>query len=191
MRGRALEKNRVRARLGESTNTVRDLPAAGALLAGLTALRAANRRLAGKRPKSQRSKAQLFGRFCAWGNVWPHVLHIHGSLARAFARQAPSRPQGTEDRIPACPGKQKPGMGLHPERTACVRDAGKKETRCATCPPQARGEEADRANRFVGSRHTTSCIAGDEPAGADSPAPGRRVRDLLTAGALGAGAQVK
>ena len=39
----------------------------------------------GKRPKSQRSKAQLFGRFCAWGNGWPHVLRIHGSLARAFS----------------------------------------------------------------------------------------------------------
>ena len=29
-------------------------------------------------------------------------------------------------------------MGLHPEPTACVRDAGKKKTRCASCPPQAR-----------------------------------------------------
>ena len=55
------------------------------------------------------------------------------------------------------------------------------QTRCASCPAQPRGEEADRANRFVGSRHTTSCIAGDEPAGADRP--GRRVRELPTAGA--------
>ena len=29
-------------------------------------------------------------------------------------------------------------MGLHPERTACVRDTGRKETRSATCSPQAR-----------------------------------------------------
>ena len=40
-------------------------------------------------------------------------------------------------------------MGLHPERTACVRDAEKKKTRCATCPPQVRvrarrGEEKTR-----------------------------------------------
>ena len=55
--------------------------------------------------------------------------------------------------------------------------------RCATCSPQARRKETDRANRFVGSRRTARCIAGDEPAGADSPAPGRRVRVLPTAGA--------
>ena len=53
----------------------------------------------------------------------------------------------------------------------------------ATCSPQARRKETDRANRFAGSRRTARCIAGDEPAGADSPAPGRRVRELPTAGA--------
>ena len=36
-------------------------------------------------PEKPRSRAQLFGRFCAWGNGWPHVLRIHGSLARAFS----------------------------------------------------------------------------------------------------------
>ena len=29
-------------------------------------------------------------------------------------------------------------MDPHPERTACVRDTGKKKTRCATCPAQPR-----------------------------------------------------
>ena len=29
-------------------------------------------------------------------------------------------------------------MGLYPEPAACVRDTGRKETRCATCSPQAR-----------------------------------------------------
>ena len=188
VRGRALEKNRVRARLGESINTVRDLPAAGALLAGLTALRAANRRLAWETPEMPRSKAQLFGRFCAWGNGWPHVLRIHESLARAFARRIFSLSQGTGARLFPCPGKQKPCAGTHLKKTACVRDAGKKKTRCATCPAQPRGRarcggEKDRANRFAGSRRATGCIAGDEPAGADSPAPGRRVRVLLAAGA--------
>ena len=44
--------------------------------------------------KAKGAKLQLFGRFCALGNVWPHVLHIHGSLARAFAR-----PKGTEAKL--------------------------------------------------------------------------------------------
>ena len=39
------------------------------LLAGLAALRAANRRLIRETPEKPRSRAQLFGRFCAWGNV--------------------------------------------------------------------------------------------------------------------------
>ena len=112
--GAHLKKNRVRARLGESTNTVRDLPAAGALLAGLTALRAANRRLAWETPEMPRSKAQLFGRFCAWGYVWPHVLRIHESLARAFVRQISSWPQGTGVRLFPRPGKQEPGAGHTP-----------------------------------------------------------------------------
>ena len=149
MRGRALEKNRVRARLGESTNTVRDLLAAGALLAGLTTLRAAIRRLTWETPEKPRSRAQLFGRFCAWGYVWPHVLRIHGSLARAFARRVSSRPQGTGVRLFPCLGKQKPGVGAHLETTVCVRGRAQIQTGCATCSPQVRvrarrGEEKDR-----------------------------------------------
>ena len=65
--------------------------------------------------------------------------------------------------------------------------AGQKhKPRCATCPPQVRGLARRRRagkkqtgrTRFAGSRRTARCIAGDEPAGADSPAPGRRVRVL-------------
>ena len=48
------------------------------------------------------------------------------------------RAQGTGVRISACLGKQKPCAGTRPERIACVRDTGRKETRCATCSPQAR-----------------------------------------------------
>ena len=81
-----------------------------ALLAGLAALWAANRRQIRETLEKPRSKAQLFKRFCAKGD-------------------APE--------LPACPGKQEPGVGLHPERTACVRNAGKKKTQCANCPPQA------------------------------------------------------
>ena len=40
----------------------------------------------------------------------------------------------------------------------------------------------------MGSRRATDCIAGDKPVDADSPAPGRRVRDLPTAGVPAAGA---
>ena len=68
----------------------------------------------GKRPKSQRSRAQLFGRFCALGNVWPHILRIHGSLARAFVRQISFWPQGTGVRLFPRPGKQEPGAGHTP-----------------------------------------------------------------------------
>ena len=75
------------------------------LLAGLAALRAANRRLIRETPEKPRSRAQLFGRFCAWGNGWPHVFIIYESLARAFARQASSRPQGTGARPFSLPGK--------------------------------------------------------------------------------------
>ena len=101
-----------------------------------------------------------------------------------------------------------PARATHPESTACVRGWAHTQTRCAICPPQARafsqpgktgaqrglapgtsrgrarrGEEADRANRFAGSRRITGSNAGDEPAGADSPAPGRRVRELPGAAA--------
>ena len=155
LRGLAPGRNRGRARHGDEINPVRELPTAGV---------------------RGRAKAQT-------GQT---ALRVH--------------------KLPARLGKQEPCMGPHPETAAGVRGWVKTQTRCANCPPQARGrarlgkgtnpvrvlptagaqprgEEADRANRFVGSRHTTSCIAGDEPAGADSPAPGRRVRDLLTAGA--------
>ena len=62
-------------------------------------------------PEKPRSRAQLFGRFCAWGYVRPHVLRIHGSLARAFARRVSSRAQGTGAKLFPCPGKQKPCPG--------------------------------------------------------------------------------
>ena len=164
-RRRAPGINRVRARHGNETNPVRDLLTAGALLAGLAALRAANRRLTWETPEKPGSRAQLFKRFCALGDA-PGLL--------------PS------------PGKQKLSVGAHSETAAGGRGWAKTQTRCVNCspqvcPPQARvrarrGEGNDRANRFAGGRRTTGCSAGDEPADADSPAPGRRVRDLLTAG---------
>ena len=97
VRGPALGTSRGRARLSAGTNRARVLP--GAAAAGR------------ETPEKPRSKAQLFGRFCAWGNVWPHVLRIHGSLARAFVRRVSSRPQGTGGGLSPCPGKQEPGVG--------------------------------------------------------------------------------
>ena len=88
--GHAPGTSRVRARLGAGKNTVRDLPGAAAL-------------------EKPRSKAQLFKRFCALGNVWPHIFLIYGSLGRAFAL-----PQGTGDRLLPDPGKQEPCGGPAP-----------------------------------------------------------------------------
>ena len=101
--GETLEKPRSRAQLFKRFCAKGDACALWlispflSLLAGLTALWAANRRLTGETPEKPRSRAQLFGRFCAWGNVWSHVLLVHGNLARAFAR-----PQGTGAGLPAC-----------------------------------------------------------------------------------------
>ena len=55
----------MRARLGKNTNPVRDLLAAGALLAGLSGHSAANRRQVRETLEKPRSRAQLFKRFCA------------------------------------------------------------------------------------------------------------------------------
>ena len=98
-RGPAPGNNRVRARRGEGTNTVRDLL---------------------------------------------------GAAARIAHRRCARRRRG----LSACPGKQKPCAGTHPETTACVRDAEKEQTRSANCPPQVRSR------------------AGDEASCADDPAPG-------------------
>ncbi len=67
VRGPAPGTSRVRARRGEERDTVRDLLAAGALLAGLSGHSAANRRQVRETLEKPRSRAQLFGRFCAWG----------------------------------------------------------------------------------------------------------------------------
>ena len=181
------------------------------------------------RSKKPRSRAQLFGRFCALGErVVPRftyswkfgagfcpaagnrsqVFSLFGKTGvrrgptpgrnRVYARLKYSHKPGARlahrrctrrSRATCSPQVQEPCVGLHPEPTACVRDAGKKKTRCASCPAQPRGrvrlgEKRGRANRFAGGRRTTGCIAGDKAACADSPAPGRRVRELPAAGGL-------
>ena len=155
------------------------------LLAGLTALRAAIRRLTGETPEKPKEQSSAFRAFLCVGDV-------PGLSSGGF----PSRPQGTGVRLFPCLGKQKLSAGPHPEPAACVRGWVLAQTRCANCPAQPRvsarhREEKDGANRFADSRRTKSCIAGDKPACADDPAPGRRVRDLPTAGVLGAAVQVR
>ena len=82
-------------------------------------------------------------------------------------------------KLPARLGKQEPCMGPHPETAAGVRGWVKTQTRCANCPPQARG----RARLGKGTNpvrvlpHRRSRVRarhGDEI---------NPVRELLTAGA--------
>ena len=68
------------------------------------------------------------------------VRDLPGAAARLAHRRCglSSPPQGTEARLFPCLGKQKPSAGPHSERTACVRDTGTKQTRCASCSAQPR-----------------------------------------------------
>ena len=119
MRGRAPGTSRVRARRGEEKDTVRDLLAAGALLAGLSGHSAANRRQVRETPEKPRSRAQLFKRFCAWG------------MRRGFCPARENRSSAwactrKEPRACAAGQKHKPGARLA-------------HRRCATCSPQVSG----------------------------------------------------
>ena len=122
-----------------------------ALLAGLTALRAANRRQIRETLEKLRSRAQLFKRFCAlgtrrsffpaWENrspVWAHTRNQPRACAAGQKHKLGARIARRSRGLFPCPGKQEPGVGLHSKRTACVRDAGKKKTQCASCPAQPR-----------------------------------------------------
>ena len=93
------------------------------LLAGLTALRAANRRLTGETPGKPKEQSSAFRAFlCAGERLAPRFTY-------SWKFSAGFRPV-QENRSPA--------LGPHPERAACVRDAGKEQTRCASCSAQPR-----------------------------------------------------
>ena len=120
------------------------------LLAGLAALRAANRRQIKETPEKPRSRAPAFRAFLCVGD-------------------APG--------LSPCPGKQELSAGTHPERTACVRGSNadtntvrvlltagaracaaqmQTQTQCASCPPQVRvrarrGEEKDTVRELPGA----------------------------------------
>ena len=111
MRRRAPGTSRVRARRGEEKDTVRDLLGAAAGFLPARENRSPARAHTRKKPRACETRGRK----------------RHGArLAR--------RSRGLSPR----PGKQEPSVGLHPESTAGVRDAGKKKTRCATCPAQPR-----------------------------------------------------
>ena len=128
--------------------------------------------------KSQGAKLSFSSVSVRWGTFGPtffSFMGVWGGLSPCRREQKPSFFPARENRSPA--------LGLHPEKPRACAAQMQIQTRCATCSPQARGEEADRANRFAGSRRITGSNAGDEPAVADSPAPERRVRELLGAAA--------
>ena len=142
--GETLEKPRSKAQLfkrfcakGDAC-ALRLLTPFFSLLAGLTALRAAIRRLIRETLEKTKEQSSAFS-----------SVSVRWGCAGAFARRVSSRPQGTGGRISPRPGKQEPCVGLPPEPAACVRDAGKKETRCANCPPQVRPKsQRSRAPAF-------------------------------------------
>ena len=134
------------------------------LLAGL-------RGLSGRKPpagmgnaRKAKEQSSAFRAFlCVGERSAPRYSFQNGSLARAFAR-----PQGTGDRLPACPGKQEPGVGLHMEPIAGVRGWAKTQTRCASCPAQPRSKKP----RSKAQLFKRFCAKGDAPG--LFPCPGKQ-----------------
>ena len=118
--GQAARKNRGRARLGKNTNPVRELPAAGA-------------------PEKQKEQSSSFSGVSVRGGTFGPTFYIFMEVWRELS------PCG----FPPCLGEQGLGffpawenrsraLGLHSEKNACVRGAGKEKTGCAICPAQPR-----------------------------------------------------
>src|SRR5699024_10679168 len=131
--GLAPGTSRVRARRGEERDTVRDLPTAGVLGAGAGGLPArGNTSSAWACIRKEPCACETRGRKDT-------VRELLGAAAGFF----PARENRSSVR--ACTWNQPRACAVQMQT----------QTRCASCPAQPRGEEADRANRFVGSRHTT------------------------------------
>ena len=141
------------------------------LLAGLSGPSGRKSPADGETPEKPRSRAQLFGRFCAWGNGWPHVFIIYESLARAFARQASSRPEETGARPFSLPGKTEAVRRARTwnEPRACAAWT-QTQTRCATCSPQvcppqcAAGRETPEKPRSTSSAFRAFLCVGERVA---------------------------
>ena len=181
-RGRAPEINRVRARHGNETNPVRDLLTAGALLASLAAIRPQTAGLTGKRPKSQRSRAPAFRAFLCVGDA-PGLLpggfppgRREQEVGFLPARENRSSAWACTQKEPrACVAGQrcKPGARLAHRRCAGVRDTGRKETRCANCPAQARTRNQPRACEMQGKKRQGARFARRSRATCPPQAPRR------------------
>ena len=123
------EKNREGLRPFEPHScALRPITPSSALLAGLTALRAANRRLAGKRLKSQRAELSFSSVSVRWDAPELFPARENRSSARARTRKEPR----------ACAAQMQT------------------QTRCASCPPQVRvrarrGEEKDTVRDLLGA----------------------------------------
>ena len=98
------------------------------LLAGLAALRAANRRLIRETPEKPRSRAQLFGRFCALGTRRGFrpvgFLPAAGNRSQAFFPAWENRSHArarTRKRPRACEVEQRHKPGARIAHRRCAR----------------------------------------------------------------------
>ena len=190
-RGLAPRKNRVRARRGEEKDTVRELPAAGALLAGLTALRAANRRQVREtleKPKEQSSAFQAF--LCVGGTFGPtfyvfmEVLFglLPGGFPPGRREQGPGLLLVRENRSAtrACTWNQPRACETWGRKRHGARLARRSRATCPpqVCPAQPRARNQPRACA-AWCRHKPGARLAHRRR-ATCPA---QPRDLLTAGA--------
>ena len=176
--GETLEKPRSRAQLfkrfcakGDAC-ALRLLTPFISLLAGLRGLSAANRRLARETSEKPRSKAQLFRRFRAWGNGWPHVILYQIEVWRGLL---PGRREQKTGFLPARENRSPAWACTQKEPRACEVQM-QTQTRCATCPPQARdfslpGKTEAQRGRAAGKNRGRARLGKNT----------NPVRDLLTA----------
>ena len=158
--------NRVRARLDADANPVRELLGAGVPAAGAAGM--------GNARKAKGAKLSFSGVSVRGGTFGP-TFYVFMEIWRGlFDRQASSRPQGTGAGLPPSPGKQKLSVGLHPERTACVRGSNADTNTVRVLPTAGAGARRGHAPGI--SRVRARLSEGTNP-----------VRDLLTAGVPAAG----
>ena len=126
----------------------------------------------GLAPRKNRVHAQL-------GKGTNQVRELPGAAARLAHRRCARRRRG----LFPCPGKQELSVGLHPERTACMRSWAKEQTRCATCSPQVCSAQA-RAFSLPGKTEAQRGLApGKNRVRARLGKAKNRVRVLPAAGA--------
>ena len=189
--GKTLEKPRSKAQLFKRFCAKEDACALWlispflSLLAGLTALWAANRRLTGETPEKPRSGAQLFGRFCAGGTfdpafyifmeIWRGLLP--GKLPPGHREQEPGFSPAWENRSRA--------RATRPKTAACVRDTGTKQTRGAICSPQVCSAQprvnlafATRYLRVLRARQNRQSSRNSLRGRADAPVPWKGPGDI-------------